>query len=282
MLIVTNRNISEDGFLFGNQFNIHGPTNLRFAVAETPESIFVLNETPDKELPSARCAMREVIAANKEKKNIVVYIHGFSTSAREAVESAFAIEKNFNVRCILFTWPSDPGGIEPEQYIKAKTTGVISAVTFYRFMKIFRAEYIKNASDDCKVSLSLMAHSMGNYLLRNYSIIFQESMSVFDNIMLSQADVDFDDPWFLTLDPLNKLYITYNKNDSVLKASDSFFQKNRLGQSGPMAYHNPGIKAYDLTKEDNVGKKHNLFLDPKFLKKSKNVARIFNDALNGV
>jgi hypothetical protein len=114
----------------------------------------------------------------------------------------------------------------------------------------------------CPVSLNLLAHSLGNFLVESYirNPIFTTETRIFDNIIFHQADVDAGrhTEWIDRVAVGQRLYVTINESDNILKASD-MVNPARLGKTLEGLTASRPIYV-DFTGGDNVRRSHNLFL----------------------
>jgi hypothetical protein len=87
---------------------------------------------------------------------------------------------------------------------------------------------------------------------------------MFDNVVLHQADVDFEDhkKWIVNIKALNKTYITTNYFDETLRyLAQVGNRKTRLGQMSSNVYTSSDVIHVDFTDADNVTTQHWLFDD---------------------
>ena len=132
------------------------------------------------------------------KKNLVLFVHGFNNDVESVVQRAFRIENQYGVEVLAFSWPANGGGARGVLSYKSDkrdsraSTGaldrVLEKVGSYLFAlreeavqkvrteasKRFRGdaetrdEFIAKALEkQCPVRVSLLLHSMGNYLYKH-------------------------------------------------------------------------------------------------------------------
>ena len=141
----------------------------------------------------------------KHRRDTVIFIHGYNVSFKEALTAAAKLKRNFRshtdgrgINVFLFTWPSD-GSMTPFlAYASDRKDALASGPAFARgFLKL--ADFLRGATpaEECRERIHLVAHSMGNYVLRH---AVQEIVShspgrpprAFDQIFLLAADEDDD------------------------------------------------------------------------------------------
>ncbi|MEM8779969.1 MAG: alpha/beta hydrolase [Cyanobacteria bacterium P01_G01_bin.49] len=280
IIVISNRKINEgatDETLFGETPNEKGLDELRIAKAnyDTTQNRWTLNllaessdDLDETNLPSQQL-FTEIIQGVKTKKyqlNWVFYIHGFNQSFLESLEASRDIAQRYNVDVIVFSWPSNPGGIVPQEYQRARQAAKASANALDRtFEKI--GNYVTNRTlaemQGCEISVNLLIHSLGNFLVENYirEPIFSGETRIFDNVIFHQADVDSKThtQWIDKVLVSHNIYVTINERDSILKASD-IINPDRLGTTLTGLTAQRPIYV-DFTQGDNVGRAHNLFLE---------------------
>lgn len=298
MLIITNRNINRDNFIngigdhnaFGDWVNAKGPNEVRLAnaVKKNNQWQVTLIDEPDiissNNLPSAHALTKLQKKLTTEKKNAVFFVHGFNQSFEKNLEKSLAMEKEHGVEVIAFSWPSNPGGFKTREYRHAKRTARASVgaldATLEKFASYLKVPFNKAALEQCEVKFSLLTYSLGNYLFQHYitDALYENETSIFDNIVLCQADVDNHNhaSWVNTIETGKKVYITINEKDSVLKWSDLNFQRNRLGRTAKNL-NSPNAMYFDFTAGDGVGRTHDIF----YKKTNPVVKEFFTKVLNG-
>lgn len=298
MLIITNRNINKSNFkngvgdhnAFGDGVNSKGPNEVRLAEAEKvggkwqvklvkePSKITV-NNIPSKKMFDK---MRDDLTSNK--KNCVFFVHGFNQSFEKNLEKASDLARIHEVEVVVFSWPSNPGGITTKEYRTAKrnaqaSVGALDA-TLEKLGEYLKEPFNKEALEKCNIKLSFMTYSLGNFLFQNYVInsVYESETRIFDNVILCQADVDNKGHahWVEKIEAGKRVYITINENDWVLKWSDANFQKDRLGRTA-RDLNAQNASYFDFTDGPKVGNTHGLFYE----ETNDIVKSVFTAALNG-
>ncbi len=246
---------------------------------------------------SLRVACEIFEMAMEKEKSILFFVHGYNNDVKDVVKAAQDIEQLYDVIVVPFTWPANGGGAISgvASYLSDKADGrqsasalnrVVGKIQYYHSLltkarrdNIWqRAEkkYPDNSVEakkyftelqekSCQTKLSLLCHSMGNYVLK-HTLMTTDSLTrnlVFDNICLMAADTNNKNhkEWVGRLDVRNRCYIVINEDDSALAASrikPGDEQLARLGQytrklNSPNAYY------INFTGADDVGREHSYF-----------------------
>lgn len=221
----------------------------------------------DKWYRSLKVACEINEEARRTGRHILLYVHGYNNDMSDVIGTCLQLEKLYKVTVVPFSWPANGGGVTgTAAYLSDKQDARASAdalnrtiekLAFYheklteggreRLKKKASAKFPDNPTAwqqyytelleaDCKIRISMMCHSMGNYLLK-YALTPAASPArrlIFDNIGLVAADANNEDhqKWVEALQVRNRLYIVINENDFALqwsrrKPGDE--QKARLG-----------------------------------------------------
>lgn len=298
MFLISNRNIVESNFqngvgneeAFGEGLNSKGPNEIRLAHADKSMGKWqvTLVEEPTQLTPDNLPSIREFSKLRKklmiDKKNCIFFVHGFNQSFEESLEKALSIEKRYNVEVVVFSWPSNPGGFIRKEYRHAKRTAKCSVgaldATLEKLGSYLREPFNQDDLLNCDVKFSFMTYSLGNFLFQNYvrDVSYEAETSIFENIILCQADVDNQghEVWVDQIETGKRIYVTINENDYVLKWSDANFQKARLGRQ-VQGLNSRKAKYIDFTDGPNVGKKHGVFLQ----ETNNIIKQFFTEVFNG-
>jgi len=215
-------------------------------------------------------------------KNLLVYVHGFNNTHEDTIRRGLAMEKNFNVNLLMYTWPS----ADALHYSDTKRRARIAAEGFDRLMIKFET-LIKGLQPEqrCNKKLTLMPHSRGNYLVKQWLKQSERNrFPFFNNIILCQADVNnYDhDLWVDKLRFLDNLYVTINNRDyalgvSTAKGGES--QKRRLGKY-EKNLSSKVVQYINMSDWDGMGFSHAPF-STKRIDKCEQSKVFFNQVLNG-
>ncbi|HKS05161.1 MAG TPA: alpha/beta hydrolase [Gemmatimonadaceae bacterium] len=199
-------------------------------------------------------------AAHADQKHVTLFVHGYNNDWSDAVsryeqicDTMFSGQKGLG-ECVLFTWPSNG---RASDYLADRADARESANALadvlsqlYDWLLTKQSEAANDSSKACKAKVSLIAHSMGNYLLqkaaqaawtrKNQPLL----VSLINQCLMVAADVDND--LFSSGESTDKsdgdalanlvyrITALYSGLDDVLGVSAGLkhFGKRRLGRSG--------------------------------------------------
>ena len=186
--------------------------------------------------------VREVVMTTGEAKGKLLFsVHGFATKPREYLENTIAnAQRDFNkFRLIPVIWPSegDLTKYYEDQFFSELVGKLLQSIT--------------PTGQNETISKSILCHSMGNRVLRNFA---NEGVT-FDNIFMVAADVDEDlfnagklngdeeqalnIKNMLTKGKGGKIHVLYSKKDEALSLSAGAFLPDLLGFAGAFLRGNP-------------------------------------------
>ncbi|MES2032610.1 MAG: alpha/beta fold hydrolase [Pseudomonadota bacterium] len=264
VFFVTNRNYQPDNKLmvFGPRFNPDGVAGLRFgrarfsAGSEGPvlTDTFVYPETKTGETFKVQGSasflddMKAAMAA--PSRDTLVFIHGFNVSFRGALAAGARLARQVRVdgrpmNVVVFSWPSDGEAVPLMSYYSDREDARASGAAVARaFLKL--RDYVSGMpeADYCNQRIHLLAHSMGNYVLRQGLQALKGKdernlVRLFDQILMAAPDEDddaFEDDRKLRLLPRigRQVTVYFNPEDRALLISDkSKANPDRLGSDGP-------------------------------------------------
>lgn len=284
ILLVSNRSVQDscrNEELFGRGFNQSGPCELRIAEATCDPasrswSIGLLPEnhgSADFCYPSRALfdqIVSEVTQGASSSSRWVLFIPGYCSPCKEGLNKSLELLQSHDVNVLLFSWPSDPWHevTDPIQsYKRTQDAAKLSSIALRRALeglqRVF-VEPIRASRNGDKFRFSLLAHSLGNYVVQAY--LQQPSpgymnLSVFDNVILHQADVDFATckEWVVNIKARNETYITTNFFDKTLKDLSDLLNPTRLGQVKEGVFTPPGVAHVDFTSAEKVENQHWFF-----------------------
>jgi len=254
---------------FGKDFSEDGVANLRYGYADVSgtklnkyklhvaDEQLVLDDKRERVDASSVLGskvimerVRDEMAGNQ--RDTLVYIHGYNVTFKEALTAGARLAVNLRphnngsgVNVVLFSWPSDGSAMPYLAYASDRQDAAPSGPAFARaFLKL--ADFLQGSTpeEECRQKLHLLAHSMGNYVLRH---AVQEIRShfpgrpprVFDQIFMMAADEDddtFEHDYKLALLPrlAHRVSVYFNHGDVALHISDKTKgNPDRLGTDGP-------------------------------------------------
>ncbi len=305
----TTRNIRD----FGKEFSRNGLVDLRFGYADVEDdAISEIHVAPEKltvpeadlnrgDLSKQKLGSTKIFDMVKEDMtkgecDLMLYIHGFDYTFKEAVVRAAEIKKFYKGKpmvMFLFTWPGDGSKFPFLAYANDRDDAKASGAALGRGMQKL-ASFLKDLPPDehCGQNLHLMAHSMGNYALRHAIQAIEDSSGgrvrrLFDQVILMAADEDDDAFEFQhKLKPLPKMcrrvtaYV--NPGDLALVVSDKTKgNPDRLGAGGPRNSWSLPDKVSVINCEKIISSRH----DKTGHQYYRNNGKVMSDAidvLNGV
>jgi esterase/lipase superfamily enzyme len=282
---------------FGKHFSSVGLSDLRFGKATVTgnkvevtthkEKLVQLGDAKRTDIAKSTFGSQKLFddmhnAMHASHRDTVLFIHGYNVSFKEAMKSAAKLAQNFsgvnggkgvNVAC--FSWPSD-GSMRPwVAYSSDRRDAAASGPAFARgLLKV--SDFLRKLTSEqaCDQKIHLVAHSMGNYVLRHaVQEIRRQSPGgmprIFDQIFLMAADEDDDtfehDHKLKLLPRLGKqVHVYFNRNDHAMAISDTTKgNPDRLGDDGPRApFQVPGkVTQIDCTPAVTGLIEHSYFLD---------------------
>ncbi|MYF71275.1 MAG: alpha/beta hydrolase [Proteobacteria bacterium] len=285
---------------FGSNFSDDGLANLRFGVAEVsgdrlenyqleiaPERLRSDWERKIKDGPGSVLGSETVFRRVRQEMidhscDTVVFIHGYNVSFHQALTSAARLKQKLSegqggmhLNMVLFSWPSDGSMMPYVAYANDRQDALASGPAFARgLLKL--ADFLRGATPEqsCDQRIHLIAHSMGNYVLRHtvQHYIAQSQgrpARLFDQVLLMAADED-DDAFEHDnkLKPLPRLakrvYVYFNSKDRAMAVSDKTKgNPDRLGDDGPRVPRGvPGkVSLIDCTPVVGGLVEHSYYLD---------------------
>ena len=267
---------------FTTELSPDGVANLRYGYADVAgadldeHEIHVASERwrPDRHRgglqPGARFGSDAIMAAVRREmaergRDTLVYVHGYNVTFAEALTTGARLQANLSgygegrgLNVAVFSWPSDGSAMPFLAYgndrQEARASGPAFARAFLKLVDFLRAA---TPEDECDQHVHLLAHSMGNYLIRH---AVQEIRGhypsrpprIFDQVVLAAADED--DDTFETDDGLRllprmarRVNVYFNRGDLALEVSDKTkANPDRLGTNGPRLPHQVPAKVVQL------------------------------------
>lgn len=278
---ITNRNHIPDNkrVVFGNHFNPDGVAALRFGKAEFEidagahtASLAEIEVYPDATSAPGETTvppqgsgsfMEDLRQSMLDGRDTLVFVHGFNVSFMEGLEAgallAATIEQDINL--VVFSWPSDGKKVPWMSYYSDREDARASGPALARaYLKLFdfveglreeeRRAQLEAGQEEiartelCLRCIHLLAHSMGNYVLRHGVQAIRakdprKMVRMFDQVIMAAADED--DDTFEREDKLRilptlarRITVYHNQYDRALVISDrTKANPDRLGSEGP-------------------------------------------------
>lgn len=292
---------SDDEPRFGNRFNEKGPQIFRVGEAVVqrvsqrrseyrfrrarlePEDLSSPNPNNIKlGSKSLFDTLRQQLA--ETKRDALVYLHGFANTFANTMERAAALHDKYLITKVsadgdntpyspfvfTFSWPSDGRAFPSVEYYMsdrddAEASGLAmtrSLTALLNFLIEVRAQTRRGDAEPCGQCLHLVAHSMGNWALRNAVVAMARDTSprplprIFEHVFLMAADEDedcFETDLKLGLLPqlAHFVHVYHSKNDRALQISDvSKGNANRLGVDGPRSLERINTRVFAVDCRD--------------------------------
>lgn len=272
----------------------------------------------DDHYASLRVACDLATQARRQKKNIVLFVHGFNNDVGDILKRCFSLEQRYQAIVLPFSWPANGGGAvsgvlsyKSDKRDARASTGaldrvfakldyyldLISAAQRKRLTAKARAKYrdqpaLRDAyytelmAQECPFTVNLLVHSMGNYLFKQLlrSTASDATRLMFDNIVLAAPDTNnFEHAlWLDRIRARKRVYVAINEHDFALGASRLKSGEEQLARLGHVTY---GLEAkqavyVDFTNAAEVGNAHTYF-DDEPAEKNPRIQTFFEAALNG-
>lgn len=221
-------------------------------------------------------------------KQIFFYIHGFSNLPEADIfPRAEQLQKLFNEKeedltlVIPIIWPCDNDKGIIKDYWDDQESADMSGFSFARVLQKF-LEWQGNQEESCMKRMNILAHSMGNRVLRETFCNWkkyhlpQGLPLIFRNIFMVAGDVrnetlEKDERGSIISDATKNLVVFYASDDLALRASKITNLKNkiasrRIGHSGPEDMDMVANNVYAIDCDDynmtyDKFKGHSYFLD---------------------
>ena len=255
---------------FGRGFSEDGLACLRFGMAEVTGDkldqydLYVaperLRKDSGRKIKGAKGSVLgslNVFERVREKmvghaRDTVIFIHGYNVSFKESLTAAARLRRTFSagpggssVNVVLFSWPSDGSMMPYIAYSNDRQDAAASGPAFARgLLKL--TDFLRGSTPEeaCSFRIHLVAHSMGNYVLRHavQEIVAHSAgrpVRLFDQVFLMAADEDDDafehDHKLKSLPRLAKrVNVYFNNEDKAMAISDKTKgNPDRLGDDGP-------------------------------------------------
>jgi len=268
--------ISNRALQDGDLANIRGPLSFRLNDAETLQDLASWRTVSADDFTAAILTAANAFPAlppdqSQAQKHVTLFIHGFNNTWQDAIARYQSIVTNLFSGdaglglCICFSWPSDGAylGYYPDRETARDTAPDLSHVlnAFYDWLMLKQKAAMKNPADACNAKTSIIAHSMGNYVLQKAMQLTWTRqnqpllVSLVNQLLMVAADVDndlFTNGGDDQSDGIAIANLTYRvtalytgRDDTLgLSAGLKHFGKRRLGRSG--------LDRSDKIPEDNV------------------------------
>lgn len=250
--------------------------------------------------------------ARQECKNILIFVHGYNNDVKDVYETACELEKLYNVIVLPFTWPANGGGAlsgtlsykADKRDARASEDALnrfVASVSHYHSLlteatrqsltlkaegrhpdnPTKQREFLSKLLDkECDLSVSLLCHSMGNYVFKHAltSSLAESRQLIFDNVILAAADTNNIEhkKWVEEIRARKGVYILINENDYALSWSRRKPGEEQRARLGHYLKRLDAKNAYylDFTHVKGVASSHSYF-DAETVAKNNKAKRLF-------
>jgi len=275
---VTNRNYQpRDKALFGGQFNPDGVAALRFGWARFEVENGKATMTAKHVYPDVKVSKTTTTVPPRGSgsflddlhqemlngRDTMVFIHGFNVTFLEALTAGARLAASIpqDINLVVFSWPSDGKALPFMSYYSDREDARASGPALARaYLKLFdfiqelreaEMQMLRKAGKDpdqhselCHRCIHVLAHSMGNYVLRNGIQAIRvkdprKMVRMFDQVIMAAPDEDddafeCDDKLRVLPTMARRITVYYNRHDRALVISDKTkANPDRLGSEGP-------------------------------------------------
>lgn len=237
---------------------IERPDWFKFEYSEDPKKHIMIQSLKPLKGKDFRKYMKKSFT-KMGKKDILVFIHGFSNQFDESVRRTgqLAYDLDFPGVAMTYSWPSQ-GSFSMDNYNQDE----IFSKKSIPYLKKFLLDVIKNAPNQ---KVNIIAHSMGNRVLVNAiaDIELSSKKEIFNQIILAAPDVNakiFKEEILPRMQGKAKKITLYaSSEDRALQASRILHDQSRLGESGEYLTIANGFDSIDATGVDPSTLGHSYF-----------------------
>lgn len=179
----------------------------------------------------------EEFAASLKQNRSFIFVHGFNISFKDAAmrTAQLKVDANFTGDALMYSWPAKKAGIRPNvDYETSRKRAEDTRENFREFIDI-----VRGASGDKKISI--IAHSMGNYMMMEVLAALNEEVKkgnqdappIFDQIVFVAPDVGRTEfqAWLRRMEGLSNGFTLYaSDKDWALRISREYCQIILNGQ----------------------------------------------------
>jgi esterase/lipase superfamily enzyme len=243
---------------------LEGPSIWRLEFKEDPTKHVMLQGVEPEDQSVFMKGVSDRVG-HSQKKEIMVFVHGFNTSFEDASRrtAQLSYDMAFDGPTILYSWPSQ-GEMNPIAYNKDGRNAALTAPHLEEFLKMLVAK-------SGATTIDLIAHSMGNrpvtqalhdFALENPNM----KKPMFNQVALMAPDVDaalFQQMSAQMEHSAQRITLYASSRDAALKLSEVFAGYQRAGEGDPHLLVLPGMDTVDASAVDTslLGFYHSYFAD---------------------
>ncbi len=244
---------------------LEGPSIWRLEFKEDPNKDVMLQRVESEDEAGFLKGVSDRVA-HSQKKEILVFVHGFNTTFEDASRrtAQIAYDMAYDGPAILYSWPSQ-GSMTPIAYNKDGRNAALTVPHLEDFLKMLVAKTGATTVD-------LIAHSMGNrpvtQALRDFALENPggKNTPMFSQVALMAPDVDaalFQQMAHEMELSARRITLYASSRDAALRLSDMFAGYQRAGEGVPHLLVVPGMDTVDASNVDTslLGLYHSYFAD---------------------
>jgi hypothetical protein len=269
IFVISNRPYKPDdpkGVLFPNDIAEYRQTSCFIATCDGKEWQLTL-------VPDFTSGMNII----NDGRDILLFIEGHGKTLPMVLNRAFQIQERYDVALVVFDWPS-----QHSNFNKSLSRVRRCGDNFYNLL--LQIGNFRKSSMTSDQNFSIICHSLGNYFISNFVVCGDWQYlndKIIDNIVLNSAAIRTREHGEVLskIAFADRLYITSNKNDFVLKGAHLLTSGKMLGNLviKPMA-----ANAQYLNFTDVAGREHSYYFGyHEFEHTNPAVWDFYNTALHG-
>jgi hypothetical protein len=182
-------------------------------------------------VPDFSAGMKEI----NDGRDILLFVEGHGKTLPMALNRAFQVQERYDVALVVFDWPS-----KNSNFNKSLSRVRRCGDNFYNLLLQIRD--FRNVSMNEDQSFSILCHSLGNYFISNFIVCGDGQYlrdKFIDNIVMNAAAIRTKEHGEVLSQVVfaDRIYITSNKNDFVLRGAHLLTSGKMLGNFviNPMA-----------------------------------------------
>ena len=213
-------------------------------------------------------------AQHEKQSHLCLFVHGYNTSWQDSIHDYLEVKNGLiepaNLgQTVLYSWPSkgSVAGYLPDREGARESAPDLAQLFVDLNDYLIKKQRIAAATDDpeklCKAKISIIAHSMGGYVIQQALVAASKRLnnpqlvSLINQLVLIAADIDndlfqtskpSDDDGLLMANLCYRIAALYTGLDSVLGMSAGLkhFGTRRLGRSGLSDRNNVWDNVFDF------------------------------------
>lgn len=244
---------------------LEGPSIWLLQFREDPKKDVVLQTVQSEDEATFLKSVSDRVG-HSQKKEILVFVHGFNTTFEDASRRAAQISYDmaYDGPTILYSWPSQ-GSMTPIAYNKDGRNAELTIPHLEDFLK-------RVLANSGATTIDVIAHSMGNRpvtrALRDFALEDpgQKNKPMFNQVALMAPDVDaavFQQMANQMEVSAHRITLYASSRDAALRLSNYFAGYQRAGEGLPHLLVVPGMDTVDASAVDTslLGFYHSYFAD---------------------